>query len=141
MKSHIKIFVISLALAAQAFLGSARAEMAPECKVDSEQITALTANKDNMQGLIDQIRVEEDLEKRYVLIQQHLAAVKSSAEEMDRQYISLVEVCGRMSSPNEDAIIRLLEQRISMLQVVVYQLIQHNEEFESPYKTRGKRPW
>jgi hypothetical protein len=140
MNSFSKLIAVSVALSTQLFFGSARAEVPAECSLNSEEVAALKANKDNMQGLIDQIRGENDLDKRYKLLQQHLAEMKQAASALDQQYKSLIDVCGKMSSPREDAIIQLLEQRINLLQVVVYQLVQHNEEFESPYKSKG-RPW
>ena len=141
MKSLTKILVLSSVLAGQVFLSSARAETAPGCEVDPEKVAALQANKDTMQGLIDKMKGENNLDKRYKLLQQHLAEVKKSAKTMDQQYKSLIDLCGHMSSPREDAIISLMEQRIDLLQIVLYQLIQHSEEFESPYKKNKGRPW
>ena len=139
MNSFSKLLVVPMALSTQLIVGAAQAEVPAECSINSDEVAALKASKDSMQGLIDQIRGEKDLDKRNKLLQEHLAEMRQSAKSLDEQYKSLIDVCGKMSSPREDAIIHLIEQRINLLQTVVSQLVQRTE-VESPYNSKG-RPW
>ena len=134
MNTIVKAIMLSTAMSFSAFAGGNHSDgnsssntgsMGGGMMTDQNQMTNMRLNFQQNQNLMEQIRNEEDANKRNELLQKHMNSMQEQMQSMN----NLMEGGSQdhMSAEEMPEQIEMMNKRMNMMQMMMKQMMQHQD--------------
>jgi hypothetical protein len=146
MKKYLALPLIAVFIASPAFAVETHHHVNSDTQksgmmkgmMSHDQMTNMHEHMEKMQTLMKRIKSEKDPEKHHALLEEHIKAMKEGMHMMSGR-MGMGDAKGAMK--NMDAIQRIdmMEQRMSMMQMMMEQMIEHDMLKEDGVNHQHKR--
>lgn len=141
MNAMIKVILVSAALSLPAFSGSAfghsKTDSASDMMMDQQQMTKMHEQMHANQALMEQIKREDNADKRENMMQQHMQTMREHMQMMGGMMGT-----AKPAKPSAEAIpeqmqmmnmrMDMMNMRMDMMQSMMEQMMDHQEQDAGP---------